>query len=94
MCEAAGGRHPASAQPPCKNIHDSRSDTFFRLRTSPAAGAFSSGFFAGARVRLGRSGRRRGPARAVPHALARGLDVEICDEYLRYLRGFPALSAF
>ena len=55
--------------------------------------AFSRVFFAGLRIRLGRSGRCRGSARVVPHALARDLDVGIYDGYLRNMRAFPALSA-
>ena len=57
----------------------------------PPPKAFSRGFFAGVRACFGHNGQRRGSARAVPHALTRGLNVEIYDGYLRYLRGFPAL---
>ena len=67
--------------------------TVFSLRTSPAVKAYSRGFFAGARPRLGRSGRRRRSARAPPHALARGFDVGIYEKYLSTLRTFPAISA-
>ena len=59
----------------------------------PPPEAFSRGFFAGARVRLGRSGRRRGSARAALHALTRGLDVGLYIGYLRNLRALP-LSSF
>ena len=60
----------------------------------PPVKAFSRDFFAGARVRLGRSGRRCRSARAASHALARRLDVGIYYLYLRNLRASPVPSAF
>ena len=66
---------------------------FFACGPLPPVEAFSRCLFAGARVRLGRSGRRRGSARALLRALVRGLDVRIYDGYLRNLWAFPTLSS-
>ena len=75
----------------CEDSYDSpwaHLTLFFICGPLPPPEAFSRGCFAGARARLGRSGRRCGSARAAPHALARGLDVGIYDGYLSNLRAF------
>lgn len=51
----------------------------------------SRGLSAGARPRLGRHGRRLGPARAAPHVLTRGLEDCIYDGFSANLRGVSYL---